>query len=615
MDLHQIESPAFVHSLSTKELESLASSIRDFLVQSVTKTGGPLASNLTTVELTLGIHKTFNSPFDKILFDASDLAYTHKILTGRAKDFARLHQLHGLSGTQSINESTHDPYTATKVGQALSIGYGYSMKNDADQIVVVLSYDSMDQGQVYEALNHISSSKKKMIIILNDTSTSRTLGTISTSLRNLGMVKPISQFRDDMSQFFDKGNVITGPIKRGLKNITTSLSKTVATSNIFTELGFRYVGPFDGHKMNDVLRVLNFAKNSEESVVVHFKTIKGKGYRLLHNEHKGLWVDLNKFDLETGKAKVDYPENVVEVNQLVFDELLYQAQQNQHLVLVDTIDRKSSEIEQLQQVFSNRYHHIKPNQHAFSFVSGLALSELKPVLLVESKFLLSGFKSLLIEMSLMKLPISMLIYDVGITDTEVSVQVGLFDLPLLAQLPHVIISQGREGREIIQLVSLASTYNDPFVLRIQNTTTTKIKRIDPQFNVGQWEHLNPELMDVKGIIITYGLSTNQYIDRVNSNYLPLWVINARFINPIDENLLHYCFKQNVPIFIVSEDYLCSSYQLNLYEFKKQHNYQSEIHIYAINKDFIPFGSIPSLKRDLEIDTNTILQRIIQVIGD
>ena len=610
MDLLKIESPAFIKVLSNKELEQLAQDVRDFMIESVSKTGGQLADNLSSIELTIALHRVFNSPADKILFDADNQAYAHKILTGRAARFHQLRQINGLSGYQSTMESLHDPFDASTIGQALSIGYGLSMKNDADHIIVVLSNQSLQSGQVYEALNHISTSKKKIIILINDNETIDRLGGVSTSLKNLMVAKPISQFRDDVNQFFKKGNVITRPLKKGFKTLTTNLSKTVTTSNLFTELGFKYAGPFDGHSVRDVMRVLNFAKETPDPVVIHFKTTKGKGYQKTQNDKDGLWVDLNEFDIETGTHKLELPSGFQKSNRIIVDYVKNLILSHKDLVLVNTLPQFENELE------GDKVYHVESgSQHPLSFASGLALAGFRPIVLMDGQKINSYTQQLLLEFAGMNLDVSVLLFNASLHNLEGGIQKGLFDYPLLSAIPNIIVTQGKNTLESIQLIELSTRVNQPFIIRISDKVSPMVHYpVDIEFDISQWELIKSKTETPKAILFMVGPMIELIDEKITSNLMDYWIVNCRFMNQIDESLMVYLKSFDVPFFIVSQEYKMGALAYNIGRFMNQQHFTQSVHVIGFEREFVSFGSPSTIKRQAQLDTQSILNEISERVG-
>ncbi len=610
MDLVKIESPAFLKTLSIKELESLSTEIREFLITNVSKTGGYLASNLSSVELSIGLHRVFNSPADKILFDPDNQSYTHKILTGRANAFKTLRQVNGMSSFQSASESEHDPYEATTIGQSLSIAYGLSMKNDADQIICVLSHEALNKGIVFEALNHISSYKKKVIIVINDYSDASGISGLATSLKNLALAKPITQFRDDMSSFFEKGNLITKPIKRSIKGITSTLGKTVTTTNIFTELGFRYIGPFDGHKISDVNRVLKYARDYEEPIVIHFKTIKGKGYQEAHHELKGHWIDLNDFDPNTGKHIFDLPEGYCSSEDQMIETLKVMAESNPRFMVVNTVSHLEEKLKFVKGKIFNIHNALA---HGFSFASGLCLQNLKPVLICESKNLLSVYETLLSEISLVNCPMTIIALNSGFNEIDGGLQKGIYDLSLFSKFDPFVIAQPKNNQEIHHQLLLTQHTSKVSIVRLQDQNGMKAALSNPPFILGQWEINNLEVSDPSGIILTYGSNVETYLQKSKSNYLNLWVVNMRYANPMDEDALSFCLQTNKPIYIVSDDFIPESLLCKIDELKKEIASYSVIHIYQPQSQLYKHGPVSYLRKQAKIDSLSVLNDILNDI--
>lgn len=609
MDLGKLESPTLLKSLSIKECDSLANEIRELMISSLTKTGGYLENNLSCVELTIGLHRVFNAPKDKILFDASHQSLPHKILTGRGRELSSLRQINGLSSFQLNTESEYDPFSASECGQALSIAYGLAMFETEHHVVVVLSNESLMHGQVFEALNQIGCASKPIIIIYNDNANQMSLNVLSTSLKKIGLVKPLSRFREDMSQFLDKGTGLTRPLKQSIKSLTDSLSKTVGPTNLFTEFGFKYCGPFDGHKLVDILPALEYAKSLNEPVVVHFKTIKGKGYRPVHNEHEGLWVDLNHFDLNRGTHQIELPPNHSKVETELFDQLNFLKSQLVHCVIVNTIrefdsyfDEKAIKLEM-------------SDQHSFSFVSGLALAGKKVVMLIKSEDILRGINKLISEISFMNLDVTMLVFESGLSLIDGGFQGGFFDLPLLLQIPNLQIVQARNHLESRMLLSLAVFNDKPVIMRIHESIGLKTKITHPNFKCCEWEVLNLERKEIKGIILTYGQYVNSFYEKIVKNDLPLWIVNMRFLKPLDEKTLHFIFSFNLPLFIYMEDYDNNLVISSIKEFKNRHEYQAKIETFAYPQTYIGYGQPQMIRKQYQMDSMTVLSEILEKCKD
>ena len=281
--IHDIQNPEFLRDLSVDELKQLSNEIRSFLIENVSKTGGHLSSNLGVVELSIALHRLFDFSTDKIIFDVGHQSYIHKILTGRAKDFPRLRQLHGLCGFQKMSESSYDVWEAGHAGTALSAALGMAVARDYEKkshsIVAVVGDGSIPNGMSFEALNHIGELKTNLIVILNDNnmSISQNVGALSHTIARLRNSKPYVSVKHDMKEVLNK-NIVGSTVLKGMRAVKDSIKRTVVKPSIFTDMGLEYFGPVDGHNFNELFNALSSAKEHEGPVLVHVITTKGKGF-------------------------------------------------------------------------------------------------------------------------------------------------------------------------------------------------------------------------------------------------------------------------------------------------------------------------------------------------
>ena len=308
MDVKNIKNPSFLKKLKIKDLELLSKDIRKYIIKSVSITGGHLSSNLGVVDLTIALHKVFDTPKDKIIFDVSHQCYTHKILTGRAKDFDKLRQLDGLSGFQKREESPHDAYEAghssTSLSAALGMALARDKQNKKNNVIAVIGDGSMGNGLAYEALNHIGSTKTKLIIILNDNemSISKNVGGLHNNLDKIRSNYKYNNAKSKTKDILNKIPIIGSNISIGITNIKSSIKKLYLKEGfLFEELGIKYYGPINGHDYKEMLTYLEMAKKETEPVLIHVITEKGKGYIHSEQDKLGSWHGVGPFDIETGK--------------------------------------------------------------------------------------------------------------------------------------------------------------------------------------------------------------------------------------------------------------------------------------------------------------------------
>ena len=307
MDLNKIKDPSFLMEMNIDELNELAYKIRQFIIQSVSKTGGHLSSNLGIVELTIALHYVFNSPKDKIFFDVGHQSYVHKILTGRAKQFPTLRQFNGLSGFQKRCESKHDVWEAGHSSTALSAAVAMAIARDLNHeyfdVIPVIGDGAVVGGESLEALNHLGSIQNKVILILNDNqmSISKSTGAMNNFLNNIRISNTYNRMKDDYRTMLQKGKLGEG-VYKATKYLKDFVKHGFLDDTIFEDFGMDYLGPIDGHNIGELIRVLNIAKTNKKSVVVHVVTEKGKGYSYAENDKEGKWHGTPPFNVKTGNV-------------------------------------------------------------------------------------------------------------------------------------------------------------------------------------------------------------------------------------------------------------------------------------------------------------------------
>jgi len=340
INIKNIKNPQFLKKLKIEELEQLSSDIRKYIIESVSKTGGHLSSNLGIVDLTIAIHKVFNSPKDKIIFDVSHQCYTHKILTGRANDFSKLRQLDGLSGFQKREESIYDSYEAghssTSLSAALGMAIARDKQNKKNNIIAIIGDGSMGNGLAYEALNHIGSIKTKLIIILNDNemSISKNVGGLHNSLDKIRSNYNYNTAKDKTKSFLNKIPIVGDSISKGIGKIKSSIKKIYLNDGfLFEELGIKYYGPINGHDYKELIQYLEMAKKENEPVLIHVITEKGKGYLPSEQDKIGSWHGVGPFDIETGKV-IKKEDGLVTWSEVISNHLINLTKRNNEIMVI-----------------------------------------------------------------------------------------------------------------------------------------------------------------------------------------------------------------------------------------------------------------------------------------
>ncbi len=621
--LLNIKNPKFVKDLTVAQCRDLAKDIREFLIKSVSSTGGHLSSNLGTIEMTIALHKVFNSPEDKILFDVGHQAYTHKVLTGRAKDFPSLRQFKGLSGFQKRSESEHDVFEAGHAGTSLSAAYGMAIARDLNQekhhVIAVIGDGSMTNGMAYEALNHIGDSLHKVIIVLNDNSMSisRNVGHLASRFNSMRVGKPYNAFKVDLNKVLAKGGKYLEPLQKGLVSIRNQIRKNVVDETIFSQFGLQYVGPFDGHNINDMIRAFEYARDYEGGpIVVHLKTQKGKGYRLSEVDDDGSWHGVSKFDIESGETIERLEENYKSYSSIVSETLIRLAQEDEDIVVITPAMRKGSALDRFFELYPERAIDTGITEgHAATFAAGLALSGKKPFFSIYSTFLQRSYDQINHDITRMNLPVVLGVDRAGLVGEDGDTHQGVFDIGLLKPLPNLVIAQGKDGKELQNLIYTAFQHEAPFAIRYPrgNDYYQPLEQFEA-IEIGRWEILKVSEQP-KLIILTYGREVNEVYTYVKEEDLPVWVINMRFIKPLDNQVLDQILGMEIPILVYETDIQVGGIGDSICCHMNDIDIHHKLHRVGLHDNYVEHGSMTDLRKAENIDLDSVIKIIHELLTE
>ena len=469
--IEEYDFPGEIKNMSFDELDLLSYQIREFLIEKVAKTGGHLASNLGAVEITIAMHKVFDSPKDKFIFDVGHQSYIHKILTGRSKQFDTLRQFNGLSGFPKSRESLHDAYetghSTTSLSAACGMAAARDIKGENNEIVAVIGDGSLTGGMAYEALNVIGGKKLKTIIILNDNgmSISKNVGSISKYLSQIRTSKGYLGAKN-----FVKKNLNTN-IKEGLANAKNDLKYSLMDDSgiFFEELGITYFGPIDGHNIKDLCAAMEKAKALEEPCVIHCLTKKGKGYKNAESMPRK-FHGIGPFDPETGEVlgKSKLPS----FSKIMGDHLLEMAKDNKDIIAITAAMGEAVGLKEYSIEIPDRYFDVGiAEQHAVTFAAGLAKSGLKPFVCIYSSFLQRAYDQMIEDVCLQNLPVVFCIDRAGVVGADGETHHGILDLSYLRTMPNMTILVPKDGNELVQMMDYAYKLNSPVAIRYPRGTT------------------------------------------------------------------------------------------------------------------------------------------------
>lgn len=612
MDLYSIQDPQFLHDLSVKELEALCGDIRQFLIEKVATTGGHFSSNLGVVELTVALHTVFESPKDKFIFDVGHQAYTHKILTGRAKDFDTLRQYQGLSGYLKRSESIHDIYEAghssTSIAAAAGIEFAKQYVGNSHKVIPIIGDGALTGGMAFEALNFLGNyNDHQPIIILNDNemSISENIGYLSNVLNDIRSKSSYRKLKAKtvklMPKFMRK---LTSKVERGIKGF-------LSNNTLFDDLGFSYYGPINGHDMKELLKYLRIAKRSNKPCVIHVLTEKGKGYKFSEKDQLGLWHGVSPFDIETGDSIKEPQLHLKSWSDIIGHYMIdYAYRQDKFAIVVPAMIAGSGLIA-FQQTHPNRIYDVGiAEQLAVTMSSGLALSGVDVFCPIYSTFIQRAYDQVNHDVARQHLKVVFGLDRAGIVGADGETHQGVFDIPLLRPIPGMTIAHPRTPQEAFELLNYAFQVNEgPFVLRYERGSVLfdESLPISPTIAEPVWDIVH-EGNSV--VFLSFGSMLNTMMEYAKTHKLDVKIVNAKFIKPLDTNMIDELIKLDIPIIIYEESTLLGGFGSSVLEYLVTHNQPTNnIHLMGIPEQYIAHGSKDELLRELNLDLASIIQKV------
>ena len=611
--LDKINSPEDLKKLNINEMEELADEIRQFLIKSISKTGGHLASNLGVVELTLALHKVFDSPKDKLIWDVGHQSYIHKIITGRKDDFKTLRQLNGLSGFPKENESEHDIFDTGHSSTSISVGLGIACARDIKRedfnVVSVIGDGSITGGMALEAINHLGYLNKKMIIILNDNEMSidENVGGMSRYLSSIIRNAKANQVKDKIEKILSltkAGNFIYKTADKVKDGIISKF--TPQDCELFESLGVKYYGPIDGHNIKELIDILNKAKNKKGPVLLHVITEKGKGYEYAEHE-PNKYHGVSKFNIEQG-VKSSSEESI---SSHVGKKLTNMADEDESIVAITAAMPSGTGLNNFAISYPYRYYDVGiAEQHATTFAAGLAKEGMKPYFAVYSSFLQRGFDQVIHDVSITKKNVTFLIDRAGLVGNDGETHHGVFDLSYLNMVPNITVMAPKDTKELDLMMDLSREIDGPVAIRYPRGNSYYIERGSyNKINIGTYEVLeegNDILVLAIGNMVKKALSARDILIKDNINPT---IVNARFLKPMDEELLHDLLKNHSKVVTIEDNVISGGFGSRINKFIIDNNYNVKIENIGIPDKFVEHGNVDELFETIGMSDEQIANRI------
>ena len=613
IDLMTIKDPSFLNDMSLSELNELSAQIRSFLIESVSKTGGHLSSNLGVVELTIALHKVFDSPKDKLIFDVGHQAYIHKILTGRADQFDKLRMHHGLSGFLKKSESEHDFYEAghssTSIAAAAGIEFSKKYKGNDFKVIPIIGDGALTGGLAFEALNFLGGhNDHQPIIILNDNemSISENIGYLSRILNDIRSKTIYRKAKNRTKKILPKFlRRLSGKVERGVKGF-------LSNNTIFDDLGFSYYGPINGHNMKELLKYLEIAKKSGKPCVIHVLTEKGKGYKPSEKDKLGTWHGVGPFDIETGKTLKTKKENDHSWSTIISEYMIEYATSNKDFTVVIPAMIGGSGLHRFQEVHPNRIIDVGiAEQMAVTMSSGFAANNVDVFTPIYSTFIQRAYDQVNHDVARQNLKVVFGIDRAGLVGADGETHQGVFDIPLLRHIPNMTIVHPRSPEEAFKLLNYAFKVNTgPLAIRYErgNVPYDFSQGITSEISTMKWETLN------KGTEATF-IAFGSILESVQSELesIGVEVIDAKVIKPLDTDTLDRIIGKESPVIIYEESQLTGGFGSSCLEYFSTTKKHVHVTCLGIKDQYVEQGTKEELLKELNLDKESVINTIKSVL--
>lgn len=606
--------PDDLKKMSIEEMELLSYSIREFLIDKVSVNGGHLASNLGVVELTLALHRYFDSPKDKIIWDVGHQAYVHKILTGRAAEFDTLRKLDGLSGFPKTKESKHDIYdtghSSVSISAAAGLAAARDLKGEKGEVIAVIGDGSFTGGMAYEALNNIGDSRSKVIVILNDNgmSISPNTGSMSKYLSNIRTSKGYLRAKNFVKTKVGRVPSVGETLANGLAAFKNDLKYTMMGNGIlFEELGFTYFGPIDGHNLHELADTILRAKSLNEPVLVHVITKKGKGYKNAEN-NPGKFHGIAPFNKETGEVLNQSDKK--SFSALFGDFIVEEAEKDEKVVAITAAMCEATGLGKFAQKFPDRIFDVGiAEEHAVSFAAGLAKGGLKPVVAIYSSFLQRSYDQIIQDVCMQNLPVVFALDRAGCVGADGETHHGIYDLSYLASMPNMTILTPKDANQLQSMLQYALSLDSPVAIRYPRGNSDHHKNITSTYKGDNIRFAPQNTIDIWacGKMFDCGQKVKELLAEKGIN---AGLVDVTKVKPLDLSVID---EDNLPEYIITieDNTLIGGFGQQLAGYLS--NKPVKVINFAWPDKFIPQGSVDQLLHRFGLTPEIITERICEQI--
>jgi 1-deoxy-D-xylulose-5-phosphate synthase len=596
--LKQINDPADLRKLPQNKLQPLADEIREYMIETLSKIGGHTGASLGPVELILAMHYVFHTPKDKIVFDIGHQAYAHKIITGRRDQFPTIRQYDGISGFLKRDESEYDVFNAAHAGTSISAALGIAaardLKNEDFDVVAFIGDAGLTAGMALEGINQVGHLKKKMIILLNDNemSIAPNVGALSGYLNRIRGAKPYHELKHEVEEWVKMIPAVGEKMIAGVRALKDALASQIIPGALWEELGLKYMGPINGHDFNSIIKTLEAAKAEDGPVLIHALTVKGKGYDPAERD-KAAWHGTSAFEISTGKF-IKEPVTAPSYTAVFADATIDLMRQDERIVAITAAMPDGTGVSKVMKEFPDRtFDAAIAEQHAVTFAAGMATEGYKPIAAIYSTFLQRAYDQIFHDVVLMDLDVTFALDRGGVAGADGPTHHGLMDFGYLRHMPGFVVMAPKDENELRHMLKTAVYFNGPASVRYPrgNGLGVSMEEEIKTLEIGKAEILR-EGTDLAilgiGTQVAYCMKAADklVLDGINAT-----VVNARFVKPLDEELILALARTHGSIITVEDHYLQTGFGSAVLELLEQHKvYDCRVKCLGFGDKLIEHGS-------------------------
>ena len=615
--LSQISQPADLKALTTEELAELSREIRDFILEKVSVTGGHLSPNLGVVELTLALHRSFDSPRDRMIWDVGHQAYVHKLITGRQAQFDTLRHTNGLSGYPSRSESPHDFVENSHSSTSLSYALGHALAGYEGYTVAIIGDGALTGGMAYEALNHIAVTRpQRLIIVVNDNGRS-----YAPTVGGLAALANLAHYRFDPR--YERAKRTLGRILRGVPVVgetadelanraKEAIKQMLEPSTVFDSLGLKYTGQIDGHDIELLEETFANAKTYDEPVVIHVVTKKGNGYQPAIEDEMEKLHGVGSFDVATGKAH----KSELKLTEVAGRALAQAAAERPDVLGISAAMISSTGMKQMWQRFPDRVFDTGiAEQHAVTLAAGMAMAGKKPVVGIYSAFLQRAFDQIVADVALHNLPVVFLIDRAGVTGPDGPSHHGVFDISYLRMIPNLVVGVPADASELCAMVETAVDHDGPIAIRYPKGGATSV----PSLPVAPLEIGRSELL-TEGTDVLF-IAAGRMVEiaekaaaELTQKGRSIGVVNARWVKPLDPRILEWAAPAH-HVVTLEDNVIAGGFGAAVMEAFAEAGMSKEVTCIGVPDQFLPFGSASDVMEWAGMDADSVIRRVSALLAD